>query len=158
MKQESRLTWKQQYRKTREAKLGCKWWIGSYSNEFSIVWRGGRCLRRRPRVNCNCPLPSLSVALVTPCSSKAYQTGKHYLENLKHITIYHPTSRRLTCEKDRARAEIGHQQSKHDRARERRWKQRDIASEQRKARWKVAQHFAHFLKLFRPLLYLVPST
>ena len=38
------------------------------------------------------------------------------------------TRRRSTCEKDRAKAEMGHEQSKRDRDRERRGKQRDIAS------------------------------
>ena len=47
-----------------------------------------------------------------------------------------PTRRRLTCEKDRARAEMGHEQSKHDRARELRRKQRDIASEESSAKAK----------------------
>ena len=41
-----------------------------------------------------------------------------------------------TCGKDRARAEMGHEQSKCDRARERRWKQGDIASEESKAKAK----------------------
>ena len=48
------------------------------------------------------------------------------------------------------------EQSKHDHARERRRKQRDTASEESKAKervWQIlAQHFAHFLKRFRPLL------
>ena len=43
-----------------------------------------------------------------------------------------PTRRQSTCEKDRARAEKGHEQSKRDRARERRRKQRDVASEESK--------------------------
>ena len=42
------------------------------------------------------------------------------------------TRRRSTCEKDRARAKMGHEQSKRDRAGERRRKQRDIASEESK--------------------------
>ena len=60
------------------------------------------------------------------------------------------------------------ERSKRDRARERKWKQRDTASEESKAKEKesdrlrkkrcvqgesrVALHLAHFLKLFRPLL------
>ena len=44
-----------------------------------------------------------------------------------------PIRRRSTCEKDRARAEMGHKQSKRDHARERRRKQRDIVSEDSKA-------------------------
>ena len=40
------------------------------------------------------------------------------------------SKRRSTCAKDRARVEMGHEQSKRDRARERRRKQRDIASEE----------------------------
>ena len=40
------------------------------------------------------------------------------------------------CEKDCARAEMGHEQSKRDHARERRRKQRDIASEESKAKAK----------------------
>ena len=47
-----------------------------------------------------------------------------------------PTTRRSTCEKDGARAEMGHEQSKRDRGRERRWKQRDIAPEGSKAKAK----------------------
>ena len=43
---------------------------------------------------------------------------------------------RSTCEKDRVRAEMRHEQSKRDRARERRRKQRDIASEESKAKAK----------------------
>ena len=46
------------------------------------------------------------------------------------------TRKRSTCKKDRARAEMGHEQSKRDRARERRQKQRDIASEESKAKAK----------------------
>ena len=45
-----------------------------------------------------------------------------------------PSRRRSTCAKDRARVKMGHEQSKHDRARERRQKQRDIASEESKAK------------------------
>ena len=45
--------------------------------------------------------------------------------------------RQSTCEKDRARAEMGHEQSKRDRARERRRKQRDIASEESRQRRKI---------------------
>ena len=37
-----------------------------------------------------------------------------------------PTRRRSTCEKDRARAEMGHKQSKRDRARERRWNEETL--------------------------------
>ena len=52
---------------------------------------------------------------------------------------------------------MGHGQSKRDRAREQRRKQRNIASEESKAKeirvWQIlARHFAHFLKLFRPPL------
>ena len=46
------------------------------------------------------------------------------------------TSKRSTCKKDRARAEMGHKQSKCDHARERRRKQRDIASEESEAKAK----------------------
>ena len=45
-----------------------------------------------------------------------------------------PTRRRLTCEKDRVRAEMEQEQSKRDHARERRRKQRDTASEESKAK------------------------
>ena len=48
-----------------------------------------------------------------------------------------PTRRRSTCEKDRARTKTGHEQSKRDRARERRRKQRDIASEESKGKAKI---------------------
>ena len=47
-----------------------------------------------------------------------------------------PTRRRSTCEKDRVRAEMEKDQSKRDCARERRRKQRDIASEESKAKEK----------------------
>ena len=65
-----------------------------------------------------------------------------------------PSRRRSTCAKDRARAKMGHEQSKRDRTRERRRKQRDIASEESKAKAKnlTDTYFAHFLKLFRPPL------
>ena len=67
-----------------------------------------------------------------------------------------PTRRQSMCEKDRARAEMEHKQSKHDRAREWRRKQRNIASEESRAKERVWQiltrYFAHFLKLFRPPL------
>ena len=46
------------------------------------------------------------------------------------------TKRRLMRENDRARAEMGHEHSKHDRARKQRRKQRDIVSEERKAKEK----------------------
>ena len=77
-----------------------------------------------------------------------------------------PTRRQSTCEKDRARAEIEQEQSKRDRARERKRKQRDTVSKESKAKekesdrlylcvWRLARHFAHFLKLFRrPLCHL----
>ena len=53
------------------------------------------------------------------------------------------TRKRSTCEKDRARAEMGHEQSKRDRARERRQKQRDIASEESKAKAKNLTDTSH---------------
>ena len=40
-----------------------------------------------------------------------------------------PTRRQSTCEKDCARAKMEQEQSKHERARERKRKQRDTASE-----------------------------
>ena len=79
-----------------------------------------------------------------------------------------PTRRRLTCEKNRARAEMGHEQSKRDRARERRRKQRDIALEESKAKAKSltdTRMTLHSLSetlqttaLPSSPLYLVPST
>ena len=68
-----------------------------------------------------------------------------------------PTRRRLMFEKDHVRAKMEQEQSKRNRARERKRKQTDIASEESKAKakrvWQIlAQHFAHFLKLFRRLL------
>ena len=79
-----------------------------------------------------------------------------------------PSRRRSTCEKDRVRAKMGHEQSKCDRARERRRKQRDIASEESKAKAKiltVTRTTLHSLSetlqttaLLSLPLYLVPST
>ena len=79
-----------------------------------------------------------------------------------------PSRRRLTCAKDRARAKMGHKQSKRDRARERRRKQRDIASEESKAKAKnltdtrttlcsLSETLQTTALLSSPL-YLVPST
>ena len=51
--------------------------------------------------------------------------------------------RRSTCAKDCARTKMGHEQSKRDRARERRWKQRDIASEESKAKAKKSDRYSH---------------
>ena len=48
-----------------------------------------------------------------------------------------PTRMRSTCKKDCVRAEMEQEQSKHDRARERRLKQRDTASEVSKAMERV---------------------
>ena len=45
--------------------------------------------------------------------------------------------------KDRARAKMGHEQSKRDRARERRQKQRDIASQESKAKAKKSDRYSH---------------
>ena len=47
-----------------------------------------------------------------------------------------PTRRRLTCGKDSARAEI-------DRVRDRRWKQRDTASEQCKTKENESDRYSH---------------
>ena len=80
-----------------------------------------------------------------------------------------PTRRRSTCKKDRVRAEMGHEQSKRDRARERRRKQRDIASGQSKAKAKNLTDTRMTLRgspsetlqitaLPSSPLYLVPST
>ena len=79
-----------------------------------------------------------------------------------------PSRRRSTCAKDRARAEMGHEQSKRDRARERRRKQRDIASEESKAKAKNLTDTRTTLRslsetlqtttLLSSPLYLVPST
>ena len=79
-----------------------------------------------------------------------------------------PSKRRSTCAKDRARAKMGHEQSKRDRAKERRQKQRDIASEESKAKAKnltdtrttlrsLSETFQTTALLSSPL-YLVPST
>ena len=72
------------------------------------------------------------------------------------------------CAKDRAKAKMGHEQSKHDCARERRRKQRDIVSDESKAK---AKNLTDTRTTFRSLsetlqttallsspLYLVPST
>ena len=80
-----------------------------------------------------------------------------------------PTRRQSTCAKDRARAKMGHEQSKRDRARERRRKQRDIASEESKAKAKNLTDTRVTLRgslsetlqttaLPSSPLYLVPST
>ena len=77
--------------------------------------------------------------------------------------------RRSTCAKDRARAKMGHEQSKRDRARERRRKQKDIASEESKAKAKNLTDTRTTLHsspsetlqttaLLSSPLYLVPST
>ena len=77
--------------------------------------------------------------------------------------------RRSTCAKDRVRAEMGHKQSKCGRARERRRKQRDIASEESKAKAKnltdtrmtLCGSLSETLQttaLLSSPLYLVPST
>ena len=79
-----------------------------------------------------------------------------------------PSRRRLTCAKDRTRAKMGHEQSKRDRARERRRKQRDIASEESTAKAKNLTDTRTTLRslsetlqttaLLSSPLYLVPST
>ena len=68
-----------------------------------------------------------SIKLGRACSSDVEQ-GQHGIG---------PTRRRSTCEKDHVRAKMEHKQSKRDRARERRRKQRDIASEESKAKERV---------------------
>ena len=86
-----------------------------------------------------------------------------------------PTRRRSTCEKDRARAKMEQEQSKCDHARERKRKVAARLNLRAKTEtrlaflhrrqwlhhsmylciWRLAQHFAHFLKLFRqPLCHL----
>ena len=52
-----------------------------------------------------------------------------------------PTRRRSTCEKDRAKAEMEQEQSKRDRATERRLKQMDTASEECKAKEKESDRY-----------------
>ena len=79
-----------------------------------------------------------------------------------------PSRRQSTCAKDRARAKMGHKQSKHDRAREQRRKQRDIASEESKAKAKYLTDTRTTLRslsetlqttvLLSSPLYLVPNT
>ena len=78
-----------------------------------------------------------------------------------------PSRRRSTCAKDRTRAKMGHEQSKRDRARERRRKQRDIASEESKAKAKILTDTRTTLRslsetlqttaLLSSPLYLVPA-
>ena len=78
-----------------------------------------------------------------------------------------PSRRRSTCAKDRTRAKMGHEQSKRDRARERRWKQGDIASEESKAKAKILTDTRTTLRslsetlqttaLLSSPLYLVPA-
>ena len=53
------------------------------------------------------------------------------------------TRKQLTCEKYCARAEMEQEQSKHDRAREQRWKQRDTASEQSEAKENESDRYSH---------------
>ena len=58
-----------------------------------------------------------------------------------------PTRRQSTCEKDRARAKMGQEQSKRDCARERRRKQSDTASEESKAKEKESDRYSHHTSL-----------
>ena len=127
-------------------------YVCMYIRHTLIAW--ARFLWSRPQTTSH-------VVLVRP-------GGDRKIVHVRECNGAMASRRRSTCAKDCARAKMGHEHSKHDRARERRRKQRDMSSEESKAKAKNltdARTTLHSLSetlqttaLLSSPLYLIPST